>query len=149
MQPHPKTNSDVRVLDVLQFELVESRHPNSRAFERKRRVDSEMQLPAGTVTAKGIPRRRKCSLSHRRPSRERAWETRHVRRDTEWHPKRATSRATDTVNIAFGRGDVYRMLHAFSRSEHISGVSGRKPRFYPGPGEAPVSLLRRLVTHNG
>lgn len=101
--------------------------PERDCTEGKRYVDSEMQLPvvAAVAAAKGIPRAG--NVRYRTMSCERAWETRHVRRDAEWHPKRATSRATDTVNIAFGTGDVYRMLHAFSRSEHISGVSGRKP----------------------
>lgn len=80
--------------------------PNSRArlFEGKRYVDSEMQLVAVATAAKGIPRAGNVRYHTIGRAVKRVWETRHVRRDTEWHPKRATSRATDTVNIAFGTG---------------------------------------------
>lgn len=120
---------------------------NSRAqlLEGKRNVDSEMQL-LDVAAAKGIPGAGNVRY-HTKP-----WNARGKRgtcdADTEWHPKRATSRATDTVNIAFGAGT---FIGCYIRSP------GRNI-FQACQTESPVlshsavqrvrrrSLLRRLVT---
>lgn len=103
-----------------------------------------MQLLAGA--AKGIPR---AGNVRYRTSCERAWETRHVRRDAEWHPKRATSRATDTVNIAFGTGTFIGCYMRSPGRNIFQACQTESPGFIPlRSGEYGArSLLRRLVTH--
>lgn len=101
---------------------------------------------------KGHSTRRKCSLSHHRSSCESAWETRHVRRDAEWHPKRATSRATDTVNITFG-ARTFIGCYTRSPSRNIFQTCQAESPVLSHSGPKSTALVAvaahsRLVTHN-
>lgn len=114
--------SDVDVLRIGPCQIPGRNHSRENA-----RVDSDTQVldVAAAIAAKGISRAgnvryRTVGLAVNTRGKRDTW-------DAEWHPKRATSRG----KYRFWHEDVYRMLHAFSQSEHISGVSGRKPGFIP------------------
>lgn len=100
----PETNSDAGTrLDVLTVGLVRAKFQGANRSRENAASCRFGNAAVGccrsaTVVAKSIPRAGNVRYhTVDRAARTRVGNAARVQRDAEWHPKRATSRATDTV----------------------------------------------------